>query len=598
MKISKKKIGIVIGDTRQLQYASIFEPLQEHFDIKLFTFEHPEKNDSCTVGISQVMFKEDHKMPGFMAQLEEHLSSMDAIVAVESSRLASFQALRSSRKFHIPIGVITSEFRPFFYEKYKNIRAIQNDIYNKATQYWALLQASESLLKLEGVPKEYIRYIGPRISHVPNEKIRLQKRFKFRKYIGLNEETQVILLKCDFEKCYNISLVIEAFHNLKRYIPTNQNIKLILCGQGTQSKDLKYNTYDRGLGRDVIFIHQDIEPFKFDLFSAADICIALHADHPETHEDFPFWLAEAMTFGVIPLIESGASELEFVANCKNFLDRFSFQNHSAESLTALMLRYLSSGKLDDNLKQEVLSASNAFRIDQNFASLLCDDIEQMFVEAAATQKSQNINSIVRSLENDFAAQQFGRIICTVEEMLLAKDQINSVHLATLMGFKGDAHYHQKQLQEAECAYMDGLSYEPTDPTCLRGLGNLLWHAHSHEEALSYFKKALQKRPDDSLSFFGIGMIYSRLGLNEDAAYWLQKAAESQPIPPGSLLALAQTCASLDVKGINILQDVVDTIEEHPVLLMTLGQMYLARGNHEQGNRYITMAQISRMGHPV
>lgn len=598
MRKSKKKIGIVIGDTRQLQHATIFEPLQECYDLKVFTFENPIQVDSCALGISSIMFKEDPKMPGFMGDLEEHLSSMDAIVAVETSRLASFQALRSARKFNIPIGVLTSEFRPFFYEKFKNIRAIQCDIYNKATQYWALSQAAESLLKLEGVPKEYIRCIGPRISYVPSAKIRSQKRLKFRKYIGLDEKNKVVLLKCDFESWYNINLVIEAFYAYKRYHPKDQDAKLILCGQGKCSKELKYNVYDRGIGRDVIFIHQDIQPFKHDLLSASDLSIALHADKPETHEDFQFWVAEAMSFGVIPLIESGASELEFVASYPNFLDRFSFRNHSAESLTALFIRYLSPPTLDDQLRQEIMLRAQSFQMDQSFIAIMRTDFEQMLDDAAKNQPSQNFSTLLKSFEVDFSQQNFDQIICTIEEMLLARDLINNLQLATVLGLKGDAHYHKKQMHEAESAYMDGLSLDPGETRCLRGLGHLLWQSHSHEEALAYFKKALQKNPDDSLSFFGIGMIYSRLGLHEEAAYWLQKAAESQPIPPGSLLALAQTCASLDVKGIHILQNVVDNIEEHPVLLLTLGQMYLARGNQEQGNRYITMAQISRMGHPT
>ena len=593
MKKTKKKIGLVIGDSQQIQYATLFEPLHDFFDMKLYTFENPMIMNSLSLGIPSVVFPEDPKMPGYMKDLENCLSTCDAVVAVETSRLSSFQALRSARKNQIPISVLTGEFRPFFYRNYKNIRAIQSDIYNKASRYWALSHAAASLLNLEAVSEEFVRHIGPRIRFLPPKKNQQTKRDKFRKYIGLTANDTVILVKCDLEKYYDIPLVIQAFHHLKSFDRDQKNVKLILCGQGTCAQELKYKAYDYGLGKDVIFIQQDMQPFKYDLLSASDLCIKLHAKEPDHHEEFSFWLAEAISLGVIPLIESGASELEFVSSATNFLDRFSFCNQSPESLSALMVRYLSHSQLKQASIEDLKRISQSYVMDQKYIDQMVQDFEQMLVESRSNRDRTNINEIIGKIETELTRQEFDQVLCTIEELLLNKDRLQIQHLVALLGIKGDAHFHNKQTAEAESAYSEGLGYDPHDSRCLRGLGSLFWQSHSHEQALGYFKKALQKNPEDALSFFGIGMIYSRLGLHEDAAYWLQKAVESQPIPPGSLLALAQTCASLDLKGLYILQAVIDSTEGHPVLFLTLGQMYLSRGDLELGNKYIAMAQHFR-----
>ena len=68
---------------------------------------------------------------------------MDLLIGLESSRLSTFQMIRTAQKYSIPSAVLVTEFHPFFYASYPNIRAIQSDVFANANQFWATSQLSK-----------------------------------------------------------------------------------------------------------------------------------------------------------------------------------------------------------------------------------------------------------------------------------------------------------------------------------------------------------------------------------------------------------------------------------------------------------------------
>jgi tetratricopeptide (TPR) repeat protein len=587
------KIGIVAGDSKIMQCMRIFEPLRDLYNFTIFSFDYPEILNSNKFGMPTKAFTEDPKMPGFMKGLEEQLSFMDVVIGVETSRLASFQALRASRKYGLPIGMITTEYRPFFYQNFLNISAIQNDIHNKAARYWTLSIAAASLLKAEGVASEYIHHVGPRIVEIPSPSSQQTKRAKFRKYIDLSNEHFVILTKVDLEGCYHLEVLLKALAKVNTNDPNRNLIRLIIVGNGQKAMSFKYLAADLGLGKQVLFIHQDSAPFIQDLYAASDVAISLYPYQPEIHEEYPSWILDSMTYGVIPIVESGCQASEFIAPCSQFLDRFTFHSDTPDSLAALLLRYRTNRPLAKETSEEIKEHTKTFLMDRGYINSMVDDLETLINDQSKTHIVYNMADIIEAAEQEIAQGQFSNALCTLEEALLAQGQLSQSSTLTIYGLKGDIHCQLGNFENAEKSYREGMALDPQDLRCLRGLGNLFWRNHSHEQALSFFKKALHKYPDDGLSCFGIGMVYSRLGLSEDAIYWLERSASTIPPTPGAIMALAQTCSSIasPLLGIQTLGKLIDGLGEHPILLLTLGQLHLAQGNTNLGNELIAKASV-------
>ncbi len=591
----KHKIGIVAGDQKQIQCIELFEPLRDQYNFTVYAFDYPEVLESAHYGLPLRAYNEDPKMPGFMKGLEDQLSGMDAIIAIETSRLASFQGLRAARKFGIPIGVVTTEYRPFFYEKFRNIRAIQCDIYNKSSRYWTLSSASTALLKLEGVAPEFINELGPRLSQIPTDAHIIKKRRKFRKYIELSDDHIVILAKFDLEPSYHSSMLLQGFAQFLKQYPASSKMRLLVVGSGSKAQEMKYLAADLGIGKYVMFIHQKSTPFLEDLLAASDLSISLCPDHPESHEAFPQWIVAAMANRVIPLFESGCQELELVSSIKNFLTRFSFLSNSPESLAALLMIYLKNPEGLVSHKNEIYEHSKTFLMDQVYFDSMNKDLEDLIHDGTKIKEQHGALAILKNMENLFLESRFTELLCLIEETLLRQKELGQKQLLSVLGFKGDTLTHLGDLEKAEETYRYGLSIDPDDLRCLRGLGHLNWQCHAHDQALSFFKKAVHKSPEDGLSCFGIGMVYSRLGLGEDAVYWLERSLQAQPPAPGALMAIAQTCAGLQqtLVAITLLSRIIENLGEHNILLLTLGQLYLADGKESLGNELIAKAMSRR-----
>ena len=121
------KIKVVVGSCREPALIHMWEAISAFHVVEVYALDGYEGPLQTTLPVT--MFPIIPDMPGFMRDLDRFLSGADHIIAVETSRLYSFQALRAARKLGIKFSCIAHEYSPFVYEKYANIRAIQHDIY-------------------------------------------------------------------------------------------------------------------------------------------------------------------------------------------------------------------------------------------------------------------------------------------------------------------------------------------------------------------------------------------------------------------------------------------------------------------------------------
>ncbi len=588
MKV-RPRIAIVAGELTEPRLLKLFEPLRDMFDPTIYALYHErliDKHARHGTGIKLRIFENVPDMPGYLGGLEEELAGAEAIVALETSRLASFQAVRAARKYGVPLGIVTTEHRPYFYEKFANIRAIQFDIVNKAERFWPTTQLAAQCLRLDQVAPDAMRILPP-VVDLQRFKPNPEGRARFRKYIGVGEREQVILYRQDLHAAWQPDAVLRAFALLnQRGLGKDRPLRLIFCGNGAEAMQLKYGAYDLGLGRTVMFLHQDPEPFLVDLYAASDAMISPRPLGLDFHEDLPLQMLEAMAVGCAPVVQAGTVAAELAGEAASVYGEAT-REAIAAALTPLFMDQSHLEAMQRRAARKVALDNDA----SGMAELICAEITRLIdCRMARPDVAAGVPLILAAIEAALVRKDLTDVLLQCEEALLlaipsAKDR------ASVLRMKGEALYAQGDITTAGEVFSESARLFDGDARTLRGLGFVAWQGHSNEEALMFFKRAHGLKDDDLEVMLGLGLVYRRLGLLEEAIFWLEKCLASEDYPSAALSALAQACAQTPrtEHGIEVLERALEVVGESKIVMMTLGQLYLNQGRSREGHEMLEKA---------
>ena len=581
----KPKIGIVAGDVLQPRFLALFEPLKEAFDVCVYALAHQHLMERHDTGLRLRVFDTIPDMPGFMRGLEEELSQLDLIIGIETSRLATFQAVRAARRYGIPMSVVVNEFQPYFYERFVNIRAIQFDICNKSERFWATSHAAECNLRLDSVPSESIGRLAP-IINLSRFKPSAAGRKKFREYIGIPESDVVVLLYGELVAHNRPEELIKAMALCRKQMGDKAaNLRLLIAGNGPLTMDLKYRSYDLGIGKQTMFLHQDAEPFLIDMYSACDVQMQPRPLPTDHHEEIPLRLLEGMACGLLPLVGAGSVAAEFAGGLG-----LVYEGDSHLHLAAQLQQLLLSPVAVEAQRSRLVGHMQAHHAHNIIGPKFVREVEDV-IRYARSKEGRVLTpmAILAAVEADIKLGTVADALVRIEEALLLDVRLPTIK-AELLRLKGDTLYASGQIEAALSAYVEGLRVDERNVRCLRGMGYVSWQGHSNEEALMYFRKALALDDSDGETMLGIGLVFRRLGLNEEAIFWLEKCAVGFNIP-AAIVSLAQACAKLSSPelGIVVLKRVIDQIGENHTVMMTLGQLYLSSGQAAEGHAILQKA---------
>ncbi len=582
----KPKIAIVAGEMLSPRFLAMFEALKHEYEVCVYALDLFQVMDRHGTSLKIRVFENIQDMPGYMRGLEEELQSTQLIIGIETSRLSTFQAVRAARKYGIPMAVVVNEFKPYFYDRYANIRAIQFDVCNKAERFFATSRLAVDALRLDQVPEESIKLTRP-VVDTARFKVDAKGRKKFREYVGIGENERVLLFHHELEGFNAPSEALMAMQLLHRQgIAKSGPVRLIFAGTGAQTMDLKYRAFDSGLGKQVMFLHQDPTPFLQDLYAATDVMIMPRPRTVDFHEDLPYKMLEAMACGAVPLVGAGsvAQDLAGAAGIMYADDTFTALAAALSPLLSL------PGRLErakDNALLHVLAENAPSAVAGEFLA----EVRQILAQTPVVQGSRfDLRALVAEVALDLKHGRERDAMVRIEEALLLTIP-SPTDRAEVLRLKGEAHYGLGQTEEAMNAYSEGLRLDERNFACLRGLGFIAWQSHSNEESLMFFRKALALQDSDSETMLGIGLVYRRLGLTEEALFWLERCVMQHDAPPSAIVALAQACAQMSrpKAGIQALVRVLDAVGDNHTLMMTLGQLYLNEGMTEEGNELLKKA---------
>ncbi len=582
----KNRIGVVYGGTFEPRFLSLFEPLKEAFDICIYAHDSNRLISLHNTGLRLRLFENISEMPGFMRGIEDELSQLDLIIGVETSRLATFQALRAARRYGIPLAVVVNEYSPYFYEQYANIKAIKFDVISKARHFWATSQMARNTLLLEHAEPSHLSVLAP-IVDTGRFKFSPEGRQKFREYVGLKADDVVMLLQHELAPESHGDQLIRALHLLKNQIGgIAARLKLLFVGQGPSAMDYKYLAHDLGLGKQVYFLHQDPEPFLLDLYSSADLMFHPKAGSDVKRQELPLALLEGMAVGILPLVGAGTLASELTAPLG-----LNYADPSGPLLAAQIQELVVEPRLLSTKRAQLIEQVRARHQASIVGTKFVAEIEEI-IAAEATQRSANTKrpqTLVANIELLIERGALNEAFLQIEEALLL-EAVTSNERSEFFRLRGDAEVAARDYDKALHSYQEGLLLNDHNFLCFRGMAQTYWQTHDNEAALTHFRRALALREGDSSTMFGIAMVFRRLGLLDEAVVWLEKCVMRHQIP-AAITALAQTCSQLTKQSIaiDVLNRVLEVTGDHQTLMMALGQAYLSTGKHDEGQDLLRRA---------
>ena len=563
------KIKVIAGTLNDSALPRVWEELALRHSVEIFAIDSVESN--ITTSLPVVMFPRIADMPGFLRNVDRHLAGADLVVGIETSKLYTFQALRASRKLSIPFACVTHEHQPFIYEKYSNIRAIQHDIHHHADVFFPTSRRAEQLLAMEGVPGDKIQRL--RATTNPEKfAYSVERAAKFKSYVVLPEDCLLLTLMTSIEDLEPAGTIFQGIRlALNKIRPElRQRIRLLICGEGAASAELKYLVADLGLGPITMILSQDTTPFLGDLLAATDVLIEGRPARKQELEAMPWHVLSAAFSGVKIIVPGGTLADDWLSGLLvSRMDDFSAID-IAISL-AEVISNLSRDSGQRHARGELcaagLSPCIAAGIIQGRLDVLCGHDE-------SSARKLGLVSFVEAHQVPITFKDAKDILVACEE---AREFSSTCDVAThseLLRIRGDALAALSRGDEAISSFEESLKSNGMNYHALRGLGYLAWHGHSHEDALSFFKRGLAVNPNDYQCLAGVGLVYRRLKMFDEAVFWLQKAVSIGGLQSPSLSLLVQACLenAETPLALGALLMVRESIGDHPNLAMAIEKL--------------------------
>lgn len=560
--VRKLKVKIVAGTLLDPALLKVWEELSLRHSVEVFAIDSGNYNG--TTSLPLVLFPQIPDMPGFCRDLERHLMGADVVVGIETSKLYTFQAVRAARKLGIPFACVTHEYDPFIYEKFANIRAIQQDICQNSDAFFPTSRRASQLLEMEQVPLTKISKINAATD--PRRFVYSERSsMRFRNYFQISKSSILVTLMANLGELEPASTIVQGARLALNQLPADlrSRVRFLLCGAGEASTALKYLISDLGLGAQTMLLAQDLQPFIQDLLCASDIVIEGRRNKTVEPEILPWHIISAATCGAKLIVPSGTIADDWLSGLPVIrLDDFSALD-VALSLTKSIksVDHVSEQRQEaGQLAAEFLSPENAARIIEGVFEDLCRKDER-------SNRRLGLKTFIECHQVVMTFKDASDVLVKCEEVRDFSSTCEVGQHSEVLRIRGDALVALSRGDEAISAFEESLKANSENFHALRGLGYLAWQGHSHEDALSFFKRGLAVNPNDYQCLAGVGLVYRRLKMFTESVFWLQKAIGVGGLESPSLNLVVQACLENqnDPEALDTLIQIRDSFGEHPNL---------------------------------
>ncbi|MBP9707655.1 MAG: glycosyltransferase, partial [Oligoflexales bacterium] len=462
----KPKIAVIANDLSEGGFLHNFGQWLDAFDTTLFMFERRVHYTNLNLSCEMRLFTEAPETPGYMRGLEDQLQNFDLVVANNAGHFSSFQAMRAAKKWNLPFILINHDTQPFFYKPYKNIWAIRHDNFLQADKIWVSSQLAKSVALSEGADKEKLSVLKFDASPVDFKKFTIARK-RFRKYLKINDEETILLFKSPLESAFQPEVVLKAL-----LLASEQSLidlsrfKVIFCGSGSLSDQLKYDSFKYKVGSSSLFLHQDVTPFISDLYSASDAVIYIPDEAQQTLLHFPNDLLEATNYGLTSITGKGSLYEELANDLALTLAKISVEH------LALTFSQLQSERETIFAAREFFIKHQRAAVNQ-FKNQTINDLVSLVYRDGGRSKFPSLQEAFSDMLSLVNSNQDPNALVAIENLLLM-DDFKGRPRSEALRIKGDILFREGDFDQASQSYVDSLRFFNSNHNSLRGLGSLSW----------------------------------------------------------------------------------------------------------------------------
>jgi glycosyltransferase involved in cell wall biosynthesis len=578
------KIKIVAGTLRDPAMLKVWDELSIQHSVEIFAIDAGTCEVLTTTPV--VLFPQIPDMPGFCRDLDRHLLGADLVVGIDSSKLYTFQALRAARKLGIPFACVVHDYDPLVYQKYTNIRAIQQDIYQNSDIFLATSRRAAQLLQMEGVSAAKI--VRTSATTDPEKFVYSEaSASRFRNYVQIPESCILVTLKTSLAASEPAASIVQGMRLALNQMPAElrDRVRFLICGSGEASSSLKYQISDLGMGGQTMLLAQDSTPFLGDLLSASDVVIDGKRPKSTEPEILPWHMISAATSGAKVILPRGTIADDWLSGLLvSRLDDFSAMDIAIALSAAINSVVSENNHTNDNIGECGNSAGDRRRA---VGDLAARSLSPKAVAAAIDAVAGNLcrhderifrrDGLISFIERHQVAMTYkdaSDVLVKCEEIREFSSTCEIEQHSEVLRIRGDALATLSRGEEAVSAFEEALRSHAGNFHALRGLGFLAWHGHSHEDALSFFKRGLAVSPNDYQCLVGVGLVYRRLKMLTESLFWLQKAVGVGGLDSPSLNLVVQACLENpeEPEALGALQLIRESFGDHPNLTTAIEKL--------------------------
>lgn len=512
----KWRIALVVGDETLVPLLSAFRHLKEACELSIFARRLNLPNIESGEFFEVRTYPGSEDASGFIEGLEADLKGFDAIIGLGSWQFASFQALRSAKRYGVPFICYTAEDRAFYFKQFSTVSAMQLDIFRNADLFWATSTRAREALVKEGVSKSKISVVLPMISN-PEIRYSDDARKRFRQYLKIGEAERLLMYFNPLEENFRPDLLLSAGAELAK-CNSGAQFRLLFAGVGALSEKLKRDAYLHKIGSLTMFLHQDPQPFLNDLLNAVDILI-----QPASLEGAsckpPIEIVEAIKCKTIIISPFGSAAAEIAGS-----GGLEFRALDPLVLANLITPYLNSVKLMEEQKNLAL-----LRMENNFyhniyADLMVKDLVRLVREKQCESLLDGDFSLLNELESAIESGDDPEIIRITKQIKPLK--FDGKFNAACFRLQGDICLRASKFEEAENMYLSALQSNDVCWQAYRGLGYLALQRGAFDDSRQLLKHADSIESGDARTCIYLALAYTRTRELSEAKRWFEKCLNS------------------------------------------------------------------------
>lgn len=530
---SKQRLAIVLGTVPSIEEIDQFRLIADGYDVAVVASE------SIVGYLTQTSFFHDLKciaLPdydenaSYLPGLEAVLSNFDIVLVKERLGLYAYQAVKAKWRSQFRLIVLCDNLTPFAGEDITHMRTIRQEVTAAADAFLVQTQAARQALVIEGVEPErimdFIPFIEARVKRTAKNKA------KALAVLGLSDGDFVIAHMGQIEWEEGLFDLIHAAKLVtQRDSSMNRRLRLVFCGIGQLSSQLRERMVSLGLDRRAVYVAPSRDAFD-SVLCAADCLYLSSIPARDRTEGDPYRLLVAMA-NEIPIIASRSPLIEeYVGK-----HRIDFCAGSADSLADAIIKVTEATSLrNDIVRKNSATAVSRYSREKVLGRML--EVLGNLSKKAPSVDPLALDHQILEVEEKIRGKQYLAAIDLIESIFKIQE-IPSHHKSNLYRLIGDCFTKLGDGEQGKAAYSQSIEHDPYSSRAYIGLGTVALTKSIFDIAVLQFQKAVSLAPTDEMANLGLGLAFQGMKELPEANRWVVKSLDINPENQAALFTLVK-----------------------------------------------------------